>query len=542
MTKALIMLGGGYHPFESCGKILKDFLGSVCEPTITMDRNAFTNLDDYDLVIVYTQGGELTAEQEGGLCEFVRNGGGLVGIHCASDSWVENDAYMEMIGGHFVNHGPITEFEVTIAGEDHDVTRRVRNFTITDEFYILERKTPSFDSLATGVWQFETHPMVYVREYGKGRVFYTALGHDERAFNVPEFRKLIRRAVRWTTGQDERGAIRCGIVGYGGAFNMGKHHADTIRGIPGLAVTAVCDIDSERLKIAKEEQPGVKTFSDVNALARSDIIDLGVIVTPHNTHASVALTLIEGGKHVVCEKPFAITIQETTDMIEAARKQGVMLSTFHNRRWDGDFMTLRKIIQDGLIGDVFHIEAGSGGYGHPRHWWRSHKPISGGAIYDWGAHFVDWILNLMPARMESVYGFYHKRVWFDVTNEDQCQAIIRFEGGKYAEFQTSNIAAVGKPKWRILGTKGGILVTGNEGARVTTLTNGIREERTIPFMEGQWDAYYHNIADHLLTGEALVVTPESARRVIAVLELAEKASAAGAPQPVPYEDEIPIGR
>ena len=539
VKKALVMLGGGAHSFEACGEILEAFLQEtgVCEPTLTQDRNAFKNLEGYDLVIDYTQGGELTDEQEKGLCSFVRDGGGFIGIHCASDSWVKNEAYMEMLGSHFVGHGPVAEFEVSISEMDHDTTRRVSGFKVVDEFYILERKTEEFEVLATATWQFEVHPMVYVRPYGKGRMFYTAMGHDERAFNNPGFQKLIYRAVRWVTGQKEGKPIRCGIVGYGGAFNMGKHHADTIRSIPGMEVTAVCDVDPDRLEVAKEQQPGITAYTGVKDMAKARSVDLGVIVTPHNTHAAVALDLIASGKHVVCEKPFSITVDESTAMIEAAKKKGVMLSTFHNRRWDGDFMTIRKMIQDGLLGEVFHIEAGGGGYGHPRHWWRTHKPISGGAIYDWGAHFVDWILSLMPGKMESVYGFFHKRVWFDVTNEDQCHAIIRFEGGRYADFQTSTIAAVGKPKWRILGTQGGLTYSGGDTMQVVTYINGVREERTIKVMESKWDAYYYNVADHLLTGEALAVTPESARRVIAVLSLAEKASETGQPQPVPYEPE-----
>ena len=537
MNKALVMLGGEHHPFDSCGKILSDFLTrtGVCEPKLTTDRDAFKHLKKYDVVIVYTQGGELTPEQEQGLCEFVKNGGGFIGIHCASDSFVKNDSYMELIGGHFIRHGPVTEFAVAISEPDHEVMRRAQDFRITDEFYILEKKTPKFDVLAMGTWHFETHPMVYIRDYGKGRVFYTALGHDERAFNNPGFQKFLYRGVRWTTKQREGKPVRCGIVGYGEAFNMGRHHADIIREVPGLEVRAVCDMDRKRLEIAKEEQPGVALYSEVKKMVEADVIDLGVVVTPHNTHASVALALIEGGKHVICEKPFSITVQEATDMIEAAKAKGVLLSTFHNRRWDSDFMTIRQIIHDGLIGEVFHIEAYSGSYGHPRYWWRSHKAISGGAIYDWGAHFVDWILNLMPGKMESVYGFFHKRVWHDVTNEDQCHAIIRFEGGRCAEFQTSQIAAVGKPKWRILGTKGGLIATGNNPIQVTTFVNRRQEELQVPLLERSWDAYYHNIADHLLAGEALAVTPESARRVIAVLELAEKASESGQPQPVPYE-------
>jgi len=532
------MLGGKFHPFDSCGKILVDFLKEteVGEPVLTDDRDAFKDLKNYDLVIVYTQGGKLTRAQEKGLCEFVKKGGGFIGIHSASDSWVKNKTYLEMIGSHFVGHGPVTEFLVKISHPDHNFTRRISDFKITDEFYILEKKTERFEVLATGTWQGKSHPLAYIRPYGKGKVFYTALGHDERAFKNSFFQKFIFRATRWVTNQREGKEVRCGVIGYGGACSMGKYHADLISKIPGLKLTAICEIDKERLGIARENHPGVKTYAEIKKMLSEDIIDLGIAVVPHNVHSKIVLSLIEAGKNAICEKPFAITIAECTKMIETAKRKGVMLSVFHNRRWDGDFLAIKRIINDGLLGEIFHIECYSGNYAHPGYWWRSEKSVSGGAIYDWGAHFVDWILNLMPGKMETVYGIFHKRLWYDVTNEDQGEAIIRFEGGRYAEFQTSAIAAIGKPKWRILGTKGGLTINqGEENINIVTFVNGSREKIKIPFMESCWNNYYLNIADNLLTGEPLSVTSESARRVIVVFELAEKSAKTGKVQSVPYE-------
>ena len=85
-----------------------------------------------------------------------------------------------------------------------------------------------------------------------------------------------------------------------------------------------------------------------------------------------------------------------------AHAKGLMLSLFHNRRWDGDYLTIRSLIEKGLIGEVFHIECGQAGYGHPGFWWRSDKAISGGVMHDWGAHFIDWILNLVPAKITRI--------------------------------------------------------------------------------------------------------------------------------------------
>ena len=126
----------------------------------------------------------------------------------------------------------------------------------------------------------------------------------------------------------------------------------------------------------------------------------------------------------------------------------------HNRRWDGDYLTIRDLIGRGLIGDIFHIECGQGNFSHPGFWWRSDRAISGGVMHDWGAHFLDWILNLVPSKITQVTGDFQKRVWNAVTNEDHGQAYIRFENGVTADYWISSIAAISRPKWLILGTKG----------------------------------------------------------------------------------------
>jgi len=258
-----------------------------------------------------------------------------------------------------------------------------------------------------------------------------------------------------------------------------------------------------------------------------------VVVTPHSTHFPIALELLSAGVGVVCEKPFCLNIAEATQLIEVAREKNVLLTVFHNRRWDADFRTIRRIIARGLLGEVFHIEVYKGEYKHPGYWWRSDKAISGGTMYDWGAHFIDWVLNLMPHRMESITGFSGKRLWHDVTNEDYCRAIIRFEGGRSAEVEISHLAAVGKPKWRILGTHGGLTADWNPPVHVVTHVHGPAEKIEVPFIEGGGvPDFYNALVDHLLGGEPLAVTPESARRVISVLELAGKSAMTGRAEPV----------
>ncbi len=541
----LVLLGGEYHPFESCGEILDRFLSEsgLFQVTGTTDRNALASLprSRYAAVVLYTQGGSLTGRQEKGLVDFVEAGGGLVGIHCASDSFTGNTRFMELIGSQFDGHGAVVPFDVTVSDPDHPLTARVRPFRITDELYILTHHA-DVEPYLQAYWHNVAHPMAYTRTQGEGRVGYLALGHDERAFHHPDFQAQVLRQLRWVTGEDEcfSRSIGCAVVGYGGAFNMGKLHADAIDDCQGLHTVAVCDSDPSRLDVAEDELPGVRTYQDLDDMLTDDEVELCVLVTPHNTHAPLAVRCSKAGRHVVCEKPFALTIQEATDMIRAARKAGTVCSVFHNRRRDADYLTIKGLIDDGAIGEVFQIEACFGGYSYPGDWWRSSKAVSGGAFYDWGAHFIDWILNLVPRRVESVFGFFPpKRVWHHVTNEDHCWATIRFDGGVMATFEQSSLAAVPKDKWRILGTRGGLSLTEGGPLKLVQMTDdGRRIESTVPFVEGDWHGYYRALADHLLLGAPLEVTAESARRVIGVLSLAEQSSAKGRPLSMPYEDEV----
>ena len=329
--------------------------------------------------------------------------------------------------------------------------------------------------------------------------------------------------------------VKCAVVGYGGAFNMGKAHAQWMNDTGRMVTLAACDIDPARTAEARQDFPDIATYDDIDKMLAESDAELVVIITPHNTHAELGLKVLNAGRHVVLEKPMCITADEATAMIEAAKKAEVTLTTFHNRRHDGDFMAIKEAIEKGLIGEVFHIEAASGGYGHPRHWWRSDKKISGGCMYDWGAHFVDWILNLIPEKIENVTGFFHKRVWHDVTNEDHTQAIIRFKNGAMADLQISNIARIKKPRWRILGTKGAILDQGAGSFKLATEVDGVAVEGEVKYKESTWPEYYQNLAAHLLDGAPLEVTPESARRVIAVIETAEKSATSGKSEPVPFE-------
>jgi predicted dehydrogenase len=339
------------------------------------------------------------------------------------------------------------------------------------------------------------------------------------------------RCIAWTAGAEKPNkTINCGMLGWGPVCNMGKGHHDWISSQPGLRAYAMCDADPARVEVAKKEAPDLAAYhTSLDEMLKMPDLDLIVNILPHNLHAPMTLKILEAGKHVVLEKPFCITIDEANAMIAKAKEKGLMLSLFHNRRWDGDYLIIKDLISRGLIGKIFRIECGQEGYNHPGYWWRSVKDISGGCMYDWGAHFLDWILNLVPeAKITQVTGDFQKRVWHGVTNEDHGEAFIRFDNGVVADYITSNISAIGRPKWRICGTLGAIKADWGD-IDLVSYASGVRLESKVKVNLPEYGStqYYRTVADHLLFGEELVVKPEQARRVIAVIDAAQRSSASG---------------
>ncbi len=327
---------------------------------------------------------------------------------------------------------------------------------------------------------------------------------------------------------NEQEIIRCGVVGYGGAFNMGHRHLTSMERNPGMTAAAICEPDASRRQVAQEEWPQARVYARLDDMLAAEDLGLVAIITPHDTHGELAVQCLNAGVSVVCEKPMAITTDEVKAMIQAAERNKVVLSTFHNRRWDGDFMALRELIcTEQLIGRVFRIEAAIGGYGPQGKWWRANRRISGGSIYDWGAHFTDWILNLVPEKVDWVSGYQVKNpAWDEYTNEDHSEYTLQFSGGCVATLTVSNLSMLGKPRWRILGEWGAIEDTGGK-FMVKTLVKSRQLGAEIAFQNSDWDAYYRNIHEHLTKGADLVITPESAARVIAVLEAANASASSG---------------
>ena len=326
--------------------------------------------------------------------------------------------------------------------------------------------------------------------------------------------------------------IRVGVVGYGGAFNMGQVHLNNMRRA-GMTPLAAAEIDPDRLAAAGKDFPGIETYPSLAMMLKKSDVNLVTIITPHNTHAKLVLQALRAGRHVVCEKPLAITTADCDRMIAAARKNGVIISAFHNRHWDGCILLAVKQIRAGVIGDVCRIEAHMGGYGQPGDWWRSSKSISGGVLYDWGVHLLEYSLQIIESDIVEVSGYAAKGFWAGKTRwkndtiEDEGFATVRLANGAWVTLTITDIDSNPKRgRLEITGTKGTYIFDGG-----TWEVINIRGGKTIVTKganpPNQWPMYYKNIADHLTRGTKLVITPEWSRRPIHILDLAHKSADKG---------------
>jgi len=539
--RILLLTGGPIHDTTPTAPVIAKLLEFRFEIDHVHDCQDLTKLStgNYAAAVLFFTRLELSDDAFNALNNFVESGGGMLALHGAT-AFKEQDRLAKLIGCRFHKHGPVHQFTVTPSDPDHPVVARTMPFTVMDELYTVEN-FGEYDVFATAHWQGVDHPMGYQRQVGKGRVVFLANGHDLRSIGNRHVQRLIERAVRVAAGETFGRRITAGVLGYGGAFNMGKAHALALRAQPGCEVTAVCDLDPTRSEQAKVELgEDIATWNDAEAFFAEGQFDLCIQILPHHIHAEYAIKALKQGKHVVTEKPFSITLDEADAMIAAANEGEQMLSVYHNRRWDNDYLAILNMIRAGAIGNVFRVDAASADYQAPKSWWRSRKEISGGAMYDWGAHYCDWMLGIMNKPIESVTGDFQKRKWHGMTNEDYTYALIRFVDGTTATLEQGSLAAIGRGGWRILGTEGGIQNAGPHQPltlRKFDATHGMVESKLEPKGPDTAASFYQNIANHLIMGEELVVKPAEARRAIGVIHLAEQSAAQGGkPLPLPGED------
>ncbi|MGH8903593.1 MAG: Gfo/Idh/MocA family protein [Egibacteraceae bacterium] len=467
-------------------------------------------------------------------------GGGLVLLGHTLHAW-RDASFITGIVGKPGQRQPRTELVVELA--PHPALRRLEpTLVLTDDAWLDAGIPADADPWLRTTWHFQDQML----GWSCARAVVVTLGNSPQTCADERFARVVLRAVRHAAGLAEPAPLRVGMLGYGA---IGAEHASAIATVDGLDLAAVCDRDRGRLEQAAQAFPEARLIDGAAGLEADDGIDIVLVSVPPNRHTEAATAMLRAGKHVVVEKPFALTVAEADAVIGAAAESGRALTVYQNRRWDPDFRAVLACVRSGRIGEVFHVEAFVGGFAHPCRYWHSHEPVSGGVIYDWGSHYLDWILQIVDTPVAAVSGARHKRVWRDVTNADMARVTIRFTGGEEAEFIHSDIAAAPKPKWYVLGTRGAITAEWREERTIARGVSGELVATPLALTDAQADVRVHipdgtrrahvealvlpprieapfhrNLADHLLTGEPLAVTPAQARRTTAVLEAASRSA------------------
>ncbi len=519
-----VLLAGRQHDYEHMARPLLHAL----ERTHHFEIETEADLDSLSNagVLLAASDGPLIYEHALRLDEFVRRGGGLVLLHGTLATWSVHEPIAAIAGWQLGQASPLTELVVSTV--EHPLTDRLpREMRIEDELYLAEGPPADANVLLRASWRYTDQVVAYERKHGEGRFVHIGLGHHADTYTNADFQKLVHRAVMFAAGAAAAPSVGVGLIGYGA---IARGHAESVSSTPGLSLEAVCDISPERRELAAREL-GVRTYATADELMRDSDVGLVVVGTPPSVHADPVVAALRAGKHVVCEKPFAIHVDEVDRMIDAAAAHQRVLTVYQSRRWDPDYLAMRDAIRSGRIGDLFYMESFIGGYSHPCDFWHSHEPISGGTIYDWGSHYFDWVLELFGGSVKHVSAVAHKRVWHDVTNADQVRVDLTFAGGAQATFMQSDIAAALKPKWYVLGTRGAVVgdwrldvdPPADAPARVTVSRpadgGGAHEERLVLAPRDE-HGFYRNLADHLAWDEPLAVTPQEARRTVAVMEAA----------------------
>ncbi len=518
-----------------------EYLKSMAHVKLAVNSEIPADLSPYEVVI--TAHNTPQVENYEHLERFVAAGGGWLGLADRASGPLP-----EIFGAQPGQIGPAAELRVLFDDPNHALAHRLpAAIYLQGVYHPLEPVADDTEIILYADWHYQHRPMLVARAAGEGKVACTTL----QAYQNATFQQILYRLVRHLAGGgDGDHLLGIGILGY--ASWVGQIHGLGAQNTAGLELRAACDSSPERLHQARQDFPQLKTFGASDDFAADSGIDLVILATPPNTHAELAIQMMAAGKHVVCEKPLAISRQETDAMIAMAEKQGVHLSCHQNRRWDVDYLAIQQALREGLIGELFYLETFVGGFHHPCGYWHSHDKVSGGLAYDWGGHYLDWIVSLIPERVHAVISTRHKRVWHDVTNADHERIQIRFTGGQEAEFIHSDIAAVRKPKWYLLGTRGAISSRWKDVVEYAPDPVVYFEQYDIPATEMPPDLTLHrrhasgqivtqklavperrhylfhqNIADHLLTGEPIVAPLAQAVQVVAILEAAARSAANG---------------
>ena len=328
--------------------------------------------------------------------------------------------------------------------------------------------------------------------------------------------------------------LNVGVVGYG--FATKTFHAPLIAGVSGLRLRAISSSDPAKVTADWHD---VATETTPEALFARDDIDLVVIPTPNQTHYPLASAALAAGKHVVVDKPFTVTLADARRLAEEAGAAGRVLSVFHNRRWDADFLTLKAVIASGELGRIVHFESHFDRYRpEARDRWREQPLPGSGLWYDLGSHLLDQTLQLFGLPESIALDLARQRD--GARSDDFFHAVLRY-GECRVILHAGALVPVPPARFTVHGSLGSfvkygldpqedVLKTGQRPpapdwgvdpvpATLTVWRDGAPATRELPCLPGDYPAYYAGVRDAIHGVGPNPVPPGDAIRVIGLLEL-----------------------
>ena len=328
------------------------------------------------------------------------------------------------------------------------------------------------------------------------------------------------------------------LIGFG---NMGRKHVENLSALQRFfSIGAVYDIDPTARQAAW--QAGFPVCEELSAILKNDEIEICLIAAPNEVHKELSIVCMEAGKHVICEKPATLNTDELIEVLTTAKIQNRIFTVDQNRRWDRDFIAVKKLFQNRPLGCPIYIDSRvQGSHGLPDNW-LSRKGV-GGMLLDWGVHLIDQLLDLLPGEVTQVYT--QQVVLPGKECEENIKLLLRFSGGETAQIQADTRCYCRLPRWHIMFEQGtavigeidgcGILYTPDGSSQVEreNYSTGSGPSRTMapseniaeePLVSGEspsyQDTFYQNVADAIDGTAELIVSPGQVLRVMKVLDAA----------------------
>ena len=336
-----------------------------------------------------------------------------------------------------------------------------------------------------------------------------------------------------------RADLRAGLIGFGLAGSV--FHAPLIASTTGIALSTIVTSDSERAGRARREHPDAKVEESADAVIdHPEDHDVVVVATRNDSHVALATAAIDAGLTVVVDKPLAPTSVQARELVDHAAGQGVGLSVFHNRRWDSDQLTLRRLITEGRLGEVYRYESRFERWRpqlREEAWRDTDTPERGGGVLlDIGTHLVDQALALFGPVADAQGDVEHRR---GGPADDDAYLCLAHESGARSHLWASSVTADPGPRLRVLGSEAAFVVesldgqeealaagrwpgaSGEWGAepeeRWGRLVRGEESEPVRP-EDGDWPAFYRGLVEALRGDGPMPVDPADAVQVLEILE------------------------